>query len=531
MLPLMANKNDDQKDNDSRGGAFGPPKINQARHEVGCGFRACHVRAPMAGRIPAHARRRRLQGWSMMIGQVIVAFLSLTRKAHPLLPIYPHHHRLSINAKRNIIHKNNNFKSAAVPSRTFSPTSFLPSSSDSDSAVQNSGEDYFEVAPQPAKPKLLSGIPLFSPTDRAAVVLDDRGDIETEAASPLVWPIPLGHVPEDLRTCSIYQSDMAQLTPIQRCMTSHHEAGLCGFLYNETMGCLAAVTTTTTTTSSTNNDDDGQKVQEPQGVVPLLYRGECWFRVVEYEAKVPFAVATVELLEPPVVADDDGTEQHESALLVRPLLLKLKGLLLDYVQLQLETAQQPKTPLEVSMLQDLAAKKIVPHINQQAELLAAAQERQAVVEAAPLPYLIDLAPDLTAFTNDQRRTVMMMILHHPNDGGVAGAARRAGEIIHEKLSMERARQMAATITDAVDASTQDLKVGSPTLPLWARQIQKGTRVEYFWNIETGWCSGTVTGDPLFIVDEWILSVKFDDDGSTHRLALSADDKLRWRPLF
>jgi Lon protease-like protein len=363
-------------------------------------------------------------------------------------------------------------------------------------------ESYFEEVAPAEDLKLLSGIPLFSLSDRTAVADDDTSTI-------LVWPIPMGHVPEALRTCSIYQADAAELTPIQKCMVSHHESHLCGFLYNETYGCIAAITT-----SSTNHDEQGAQAEEG---AELLYRGECWFRVVEYEAKVPFPIATVELLVEGSSSSSlsvliDETETDYDAVLVQ----KLKGLLMDYSQLQIEIAQEPKSPLEVSLLEVLAA---IPH---QAELLAA-QERRTVIEAAPMKYLVDLAPDLAGFTNEQRRALMLQ-------DSLAAKAQHACEIVYERLAMVRARKMAAAITDSVDASAKDLKVGMPTLPLWAKQIKSGMRVEYFWNVETGWCSGTVKGDPMFIVDEWIMSVKFDDDGSTHRLSLSADDKIRWRPL-
>ena len=59
-------------------------------------------------------------------------------------------------------------------------------------------------------------------------------------------------------------------------------------------------------------------------------------------------------------------------------------------------------------------------------------------------------------------------------------------------------------------------------------MSEGTRLEYFWNEEFGWCEGVVVGDPVKIVDELIVTVRFED-GETHKLPFRADEKVRWRP--
>jgi hypothetical protein len=100
--------------------------------------------------------------------------------------------------------------------------------------------------------------------------------------------------------------------------------------------------------------------------------------------------------------------------------------------------------------------------------------------------------------------------------------------LDELVGMARARKMAAQITDKVDDSNKDLQVGPPQLPQWARSIRKGNRLEYFWNEEFGWVAGEVLEDPVTIVEELLLTVRFDD-GETHKLPLTAEDKVRWRP--
>lgn len=314
-------------------------------------------------------------------------------------------------------------------------------------------------------------VPNKQVSDIALVSITDNDDF--------VAPVPLGHVPEALRTCSIYQAPNS-MTALQKCSVSH--GPLCGFLYNETFGCIAAMT-----------EDDER----------ILYRGECLFRIVEIETTIPYTVATVELIESPKT----DTEVQE--------LVRLKDLLLDWAQLDLEKAQTPVSPLEESLLEN----NDVSQAN-----IFMAQERLSVIDAAPLEYLVDLVPDIMGCNNAQRCKLM-------TEDNVCARVQFAREIVQEGLGMERARKLADSITDTVDDTVKDLKVGTPTIPAWAQQIRKDTRLEYFWNVEVGWCSGTVTDDPVLIVDEWLISVRFDDDGSVHRLPLSADDKVRWRPLL
>ena len=98
-----------------------------------------------------------------------------------------------------------------------------------------------------------------------------------------------------------------------------------------------------------------------------------------------------------------------------------------------------------------------------------------------------------------------------------------------KVSKVAAQRLTEQITEEASSDERDLKVGKAELPRWAYQIKKGTRVSYFWNEQEGWCEGTVSEDPTMIVDELIISVTFDDDGSTHKLPFLAEEKVRWRP--
>jgi len=84
------------------------------------------------------------------------------------------------------------------------------------------------------------------------------------------------------------------------------------------------------------------------------------------------------------------------------------------------------------------------------------------------------------------------------------------------------------LTDEDKTYNQDLLVGEPTLPSWAKQIKIGTMIEYYWNDEYGWCRGRVMDKPIQILDELIVTVRFDD-GEIHRLPFRGDEKARWKP--
>ena len=72
-----------------------------------------------------------------------------------------------------------------------------------------------------------------------------------------------------------------------------------------------------------------------------------------------------------------------------------------------------------------------------------------------------------------------------------------------------------------------VKVGSPTLPAWAKSLKKGTKIEYYWSVQDGWLSGTVQ-DTETIINELIVTVLFGD-GETVRLPFDPEEKIRWRP--
>jgi hypothetical protein len=72
------------------------------------------------------------------------------------------------------------------------------------------------------------------------------------------------------------------------------------------------------------------------------------------------------------------------------------------------------------------------------------------------------------------------------------------------------------------------QVGTPELPPWSKQITKGMKISYYWNEEWEWCDAEVIEDPVMIVDELIVTVRFED-GEVHKLPFHPEEKARWRP--
>jgi hypothetical protein len=103
-------------------------------------------------------------------------------------------------------------------------------------------------------------------------------------------------------------------------------------------------------------------------------------------------------------------------------------------------------------------------------------------------------------------------------------------ILEPKVSMERAKKMASEITGSEPQTDiqKDLQVGRPGLPAWAKQVQPGLKVEYYWNEEYGWCRATVSkAERMF--DEILVTLAFDD-GQTVIVPLNGEEKARWRPV-
>jgi hypothetical protein len=187
------------------------------------------------------------------------------------------------------------------------------------------------------------------------------------------------------------------------------------------------------------------------------------------------------------------------------------------------------SPLEMSivegtglMLPDPAAQ------SDQAEEMAAVFDvfGSSLADIAPTPTeqsfaIAMMAAEICQFDNEMRSQMLQM---------TDGVARL--KLVCHKVEETVGRNQAMKITQELTEPEEDekeLQVGAPQLPAWAAQIKKGMRVDYYWNDEWEWASGEVVQDPVKIMDEYLINVKFDADGEVHTLPLNPDDKVRWRP--
>ena len=108
----------------------------------------------------------------------------------------------------------------------------------------------------------------------------------------------------------------------------------------------------------------------------------------------------------------------------------------------------------------------------------------------------------------------------------------AVQALQRIISQEQARKIAEEVTKTTGGDEKDLKVGKAQMPPWVRQMGVGTRVEYYWNEEWGWCAATIM-DVQKIVDEYLFTLKFDDDedgDELRKIPFTPEDKVRWRPI-
>jgi len=402
--------------------------------------------------------------------------------------------------------------------------------------------------------------------------------------TPTVIPLPSSHLPDELTTGNVY--GLILTIPLHQ-MVIHHAMSsttmkppIFGHVayrpQSESLvgaiGCASQILlkteqspedtdtdsedaltqlTADALSSSTTDKEATEKVQT------LLCRGFFRFRVTKMIKSIPFPIAIVEeyqdeepgsgndvtilqdLQEQYSDEEDDEEDDDEyiyADLAPSELIQRTLRALKDYTDQQLANAKASLStelsPLEQSILEDSGMSP--NNIAKSAEYMAA--EEAAAVFDVFQSSLLDLCPTPT----EQYFTVAFMAAEMANLSNfvrrkclvMTDGLKRLRYVLQQvetQLGMERARKLASGITDQADESEKDLQVGQPTLPPWAKQIRKGMRLEYYWNEEYGWCQGEVVEEPLFVVDEVILTVYFESDGTTHRLPFSPDEKVRWRP--
>jgi hypothetical protein len=315
------------------------------------------------------------------------------------------------------------------------------------------------------------------------------------------------------------------------------------------------------TPESESHDDDDDKPsssstsESASSFNTVLCRGGWRFVVKEVIRSIPYPVVIVDEIQDDADDDDsnmfasvgsstsddddddDDDEHHEfnqmsTPELIHGIMLNVQSIIAQ--QLEDANAKNNLSPLEKSILEDNEIGSGVSAINAAAIELALAEEMSAVWAVFQTSLVDDIDPqqrrfavavmasELACLENNVRQEIL---LTRNGEERLKIVLKELKEIV----GMRQARKFASKITDDVDELDKDLMVGTPKLPRWALQITKGTKIEYFWNEEYGWCSGTVTEDPVTIVDEILLTIRFDEDDEVHKLPLSAEDKIRWRP--
>ena len=392
---------------------------------------------------------------------------------------------------------------------------------------------------------------------------------DSDLRDKMIQPLPSTHLPDEMTTAHCYGLHLHR--PVhqlimndaverhrQRLLENPNDEdevsqyGLFGHVAyrnpstNETLvgaiGCAAEIWS--------NEDADESWAVEPEPgenrPQTILCRGSFRFIVRKVIQTIPFPVAIVDELydiDPTNVEeneilnymskddmahdDEDDEDDHRySEMGIRELEERTIHALGELLDMRLESIDQV-SPLELSILEETgmsasAQRQILE------EMVAVYQVFvQYVLDVCPHPverfYAISfMVAELADFDNKMRRKLLCM-----RDG-----VERLRVVLQELegiLGMQRARRMASDITEEVDDPRKDLQIGTPQLPPWAKQIRKGTKIEYFWNEEEGWCEGEVTEDPVLVVNELVINVYFPDDDSIRKLPFNPDEKARWRP--
>jgi Lon protease-like protein len=395
-------------------------------------------------------------------------------------------------------------------------------------------------------------------------------------------PLPNSQLPSELTTASLYELKLdaaVHKMVIKDAISKFDASALDGCCYGHVIkrededlvgaiGCageilIGAPTPDESTDKLVNIEGEGVA-----GSLMVLARGSYRFRVREVVSSIPYPMAIVDELLDDETGDErsqtyddyDVYDEMSSKELIQQILASLDKIL----NTQYEASKEPLSPLEQSILESASSPEPMAKAIQRS---FDAEERLAVYKTF-VASLLDIAPN----ERDRNCATAMMageLANFPSDvrvqmlNTVDGVARLRIVLreLNSMLALYSAKRLTKSIElgiksnvvepdpedldgigsigsfspptaetiKAAEESQKDLKVGIPSLPPWANQIRNGVRVEYFWNEEEGWCGGIVVDDPVKIMDEIIITVQFDDDGSVHRLPLRGEDKARWRP--
>lgn len=310
------------------------------------------------------------------------------------------------------------------------------------------------------------------------------------------FPLPTGDFPDELRTCSVHRTTIT--LPLHKAIvdgatTNGSSRSLIGFCgpNDSQCGCAAEI------------------LQWSSETGELLYSGDFLFQVQHIERSAPFRVAQISRLESTASSAVQGATSDTISYQENLLIQELLDSMATYAE-QMVQSYENMSPLEESLVES-TSNSVLDRLEMTQELAAIVAILRSSLEQWPPSSLPYLAVDLTSTNNEQRWKLLSCAS------------------LSDQIELARSILVDALPEVASSKPAQELQVGTPQLPRWASTIRKGVELEYFWNEEYEWCRGVVVEDPVFIVDEWILTVHFDDDDSTHRLPLSADEAARWRP--
>lgn len=390
----------------------------------------------------------------------------------------------------------------------------------------------------------------------------------SDIVDKVIVPLPSSHLPDELTTLNLYGMELSRPVHkmlIEEAIQKGNDLGTEGrpkerafgyVVYKPTddsligaTGCAAEVLVQAARRDATDVSELGMDAP-----IAVLYRGCYRFVVKEIIRSIPYPVAIVDELvdddinptndlkkiagnanEEEEDDDDDDDDDLEvyKIMSVGQLNQRIMQSLKTMIDQRLEEVANNgnMNPLEQSILesanmfvQDKASQE------EQAEEAAAVFDvfASSLMDIAPSRHeqsyaIAMMAAEIASFDNEMRKKIIIT-------RNSVERLQLACKHVEDMLRMKQARKVATSITDSGDESSKDLKVGPPKLPPWASQIRKGTRIEYYWNEEWEWSPGEVVEEPVKIMDELLLKVKFDADGEVHTLPLNPDEKLRWRPI-
>jgi len=370
-------------------------------------------------------------------------------------------------------------------------------------------------------------------------------------------PLPSSHLPLEVSTLNVYGMELQSPSHI-RMMREAERVGKYGHLVHRkdenelvgAIGCAGDVIRCSfqypnVTLSEIDDGDmllgDGDPYASGATSVSALMRGSFRFVVREVKSTFPYPVVIVdELSDIPYgsnemeALDEGGVEEEDddddddydidyNQIPAEQLLQRCLSAMDAIVKMKINI--RDTTPLEDMILESQGLESPSKQKSQVEELAAVFDvfrlELVEINDRTMRAYAIGMmAVEIAEASYEDRAAALIT-----TDG--AERLRMVLQIMEKQISMERAKKLAEELTSS-DEETQ-LQVGVPSMPQWVKSIDKGTRLEYFWNEEEGWCSGIVQ-EKLVLGDEILMTVKFDDDGTTHRIPFTAEEKVRWRPL-